>query len=96
MLELQRNRTDRDGERGRKQPDAKGQILYHSIYRLVPSEVTQLRAGANDGGGGAWTGGSGGNFIKVVAAPGVTPVKYCEPHGVSAPDGWLTPIISAS
>lgn len=96
MLKLQRDRTDRDGGKGRKQPDTEGQIRYHSIYRLVPSEVTQLRAGAKDGGGGAWTGGSGGNSAKVVAAPGVTPVKYSEPHGVTAPDCWLTPVISAS
>lgn len=43
--------TDRG--KGRKQPDTKGQILYPSIYRLVPAEVTELRAGANGGGGGA-------------------------------------------
>lgn len=38
--------------KGRKKPDIKGQIFYHPIYKLVLSEVTELRAVASNGGGG--------------------------------------------
>lgn len=94
MLKHQ-NRTDRDGEKGRKQPDTKGQILYHSIYRLVPSEVARLRAGGSDGGGG--TGQEEGSTVIKLRLPLGIAGQHCELRGVTAPDCcWLTPVSSAS
>lgn len=81
--ERKRERQDRDGEKGRKEPDTKGQIFYHSIYRLVPSEVAELRAVASNDGGGLDR--RSGATVKVEAASGVIAVKHCDPTGVTSP-----------
>lgn len=83
--ERKRERQDKQRwEKGRKKSDIKGQIFYHSIYKLVLSEVTELRAVASNGGGGLdqreW-----GNCIQIAAASGITVAKHCGHTGVTSP-----------